>query len=280
LVTFIAAVLAAGAAAGGTVGVALSLFGFCLVVGLWTWRAGRDQLSNFLGLLAFIALVVAILAPSTSGPRPVSRRAICANNMKQLGAALSGYQTARNGGFPPVWTTDVGGKPLCSWRELVLPYLERNDIYQLYRRDEPWDSQNNSRLSALHLELFGCPSDPGAVGYRNTSYVAIVGTGTIWRPGQGVNLAAVKDGAANTILLVEMRNSGIKWAEPRDLDLNNLPPGITQQNLLHTLSNHAGGFDALFIDGHVEFIPETISWRDFMALLTIVGGETVDRSKW
>jgi len=107
-----------------------------------------------------------------------------------------------------------------------------------------------------------------------------VGPGTIWRADQGVKPSEIKDGMTDTILLVEMGNSGIKWAEPRDLDLNNLPAGITKQNLLHALSNHAGGFNAVFADGHLEFILETISWEDFMAMLTIAGGETVDRSKW
>jgi prepilin-type processing-associated H-X9-DG protein len=101
-----------------------------------------------------------------------------------------------------------------------------------------------------------------------------------WSVPGGAKLSDITDRPENTILLVEMKNSGIKWAEPRDLDLNNLPPGITKQNLLHSLSNHAGGFNAVFADTHVEFIPETIPWADFEALLTVAGGEKMDREKW
>ena len=64
------------------------------------------------------------------------------------------------------------------------------------------------------------------------------------------------------------------------MDLAHLPAGITKQNLLHALSNHAGGFNATFADGHVEFIPEDIPWTDFEVMLTIAGGEKVDRDKW
>jgi prepilin-type processing-associated H-X9-DG protein len=77
-----------------------------------------------------------------------------------------------------------------------------------------------------------------------------------------------------------MRNSGIAWAEPRDLDLSNLPPGLTPQNLLNSITNHPGVIEVLFADGHVEPIPTTIPWADFLAMLTIAGGETIDRSKW
>jgi prepilin-type processing-associated H-X9-DG protein len=89
-----------------------------------------------------------------------------------------------------------------------------------------------------------------------------------------------------------MKNSGINWAEPRELDLEHLPSGITKQNLLESLSdhttqnflksltNHAGCFNAVFADGHVEAIPVDITWDQFMAMLTIAGGEKVDRSSW
>jgi prepilin-type processing-associated H-X9-DG protein len=110
--------------------------------------------------------------------------------------------------------------------------------------------------------------------------VAVAGPGTAWHPSRGLAKAEIKDNPHDTILVVELKNSGIGWAEPRDFDLSNLPPGITKDNLLKSLSNHKGGFHALFADGHIEFIPDTIPWRDFEAMLTIAGGETVDRSKW
>src|SRR5262249_54312552 len=91
---------------------------------------------------------------------------------------------------------------------------------------------------------------------------------------------SVKDGVSNTIVLVEMQNSGIKWAEPRDLDLSSLPLGITAQNLPQWLSAHSGGFNAVFADGSVRFISSQIPWQVFMAFLTENGGEQIDSSQF
>jgi prepilin-type processing-associated H-X9-DG protein len=44
--------------------------------------------------------------------------------------------------------------------------------------------------------------------------------------------------------------------------------------------NHISEFHALFADGHVESIPNTIPWSEFVAMLTIAGGETIDRTIW
>ena len=162
-----------------------------------------------------------------------------------------------------------------------MPLIEEGKLFSQYHGDEPWDSANNKSVTTNQLRIYQCPSDTGTVDHdADTSYVAIIGPGTAWPAGQGIQWSDIKDNPADTILLVEMKDSGIAWAEPRDLDLNNLPPGITQQNLLQSLANHPVFFHALFADGHVDDIPDTISWSEFMALLTIAGGETVDRSKW
>src|SRR5438045_6915954 len=107
-----------------------------------------------------------------------------------------------------------------------------------YNFNRPWNDPGNDRLTKTELEIFKCPSD-GSLGPYDTSYVAIIGAGTAWQPDHATKLSDMKDGTSNTILLVEMKNSGIRWSEPRDLDLNNLPPGITPQNLIQSLGNHA-----------------------------------------
>jgi prepilin-type processing-associated H-X9-DG protein len=237
-----------------------------------TWR----NIAVVFGCLIGLALLFVSWVNST---REAGRRQQCANNLKQLGTALLNYDTVHRH-FPPLYTTDKTGTPLHSWRTFLLPYLERaNEFYQL-RLDEPWDSLNNKPLTRIDVYgLFRCPSDTKA-GQYHTNYVAVVGPGTAWQGGKGLTTDDIKDDPHDTILLIELKDSGIRWAEPRDLDLSNLPPGITKDNLLKSLSNHKGGFHALFADGHVELIPVTIPWADFEAMLTIAGGETVDRSKW
>ena len=72
---------------------------------------------------------------------------MCMNNLKQIGLALAEYEAA-NGRLPPAAVFDKQGKAMHSWRTLILPYLERPDLYQAYNFREPWDGTNNSTLGA------------------------------------------------------------------------------------------------------------------------------------
>ena len=38
------------------------------------------------------------------------------------------------------------GTPLHSWRVLILPYIEQQELYKQFRLDEPWDSTHNIAL--------------------------------------------------------------------------------------------------------------------------------------
>ena len=46
------------------------------------------------------------------------------NNLKQIGLALLEYHQ-KYGSFPPAFVADANGKPLYSWRVLILPELGR-----------------------------------------------------------------------------------------------------------------------------------------------------------
>ena len=262
-------------------------FAFVLSVILsrfWADWTGRRGLSYALGLVLWasfgllVILTIAVVVTAPGYHHGVGRRTICLSNLKQLGLAILQYNE-QNDHFPLAYTADANGKPLCSWRTMILPYLDKNDLYAKYHADEPWDGPNNAELAHQPQKEFVCPADFDA-DPCDTSYVAVIGPGTAWEGSNGLRLSEIKDDPHDTILLVEMKHTGIKWSEPRDLDLNNLPPGITPQNLLQNLSNHPGCFNPLFADGHQELIPSNIPWADFQAMLTIAGGEKIDREKW
>jgi prepilin-type processing-associated H-X9-DG protein len=281
VITAIAAALAAGVTVGGADGFLVAIMGINFLGWMGALAAGRPEVARYVRPMFWVALIVflwSVIMPRVSSPRPTPHRVTCANNMRQIAESLLDFDLA-NGHLPPAFSTDVNGKPLCSWRSLILPYLGREDMFAVYHPDEPWDGPNNKVLSQVQFDKYRCPGDTNLLP-NETSYVAIIGPGTIWSAKNGTKLSDVTDGGKNTILFVEMRNSGIKWAEPRDLDLNHLPPGITKQNLLKSLSNHSGRINVVFADAHVDFIPDTIPWADFEAILTIAGGEKVDRSKW
>jgi prepilin-type processing-associated H-X9-DG protein len=72
-----------------------------------------------------------------------------------------------------------------------------------------------------------------------------------------------------------MANSGIQWAEPRDLDLSNLPPGVSKAKILKSLSVHHAGIHVAFADGHVQFINAAVKGDELKALTTPAGREKV-----
>ncbi len=198
------------------------------------------------------------------------------HNLHNLGLALANYH-AKHGCYPPAYVADALGRPLVSWRVLLLPYMEQRQLYDEWKkhRDEPWNGPHNIKLSQMVLAELHCPKDPGPV--TDTSYVAIVGPGTIW-PGTGkVKESQITDGKSNTILLVEVANSGINWMEPRDLDLKNRAPGVNPTSGLGVSSMHPGCVCVLFADGRITTLDEHISDQDLQALLTIAGGEVIRR---
>jgi prepilin-type processing-associated H-X9-DG protein len=275
VVTAVAAILSAGATVGGVLGFFVGLFAICAALLLFK----RKQFGVFGAFGSAVSLFMIYILPALDAePGRSSPRSDCSCIMKQIALGLLSY-AEKNGRLPPSVVCDSSGKPVHSWRTLILPEIEEGQLYSRYNFSQPWDSARNSKAVRSDVLTFHCPAD-SKISPGMTDYVAVIAPGSVWSVPGGAKLSDITDGPANTILLVELKNSGIKWAEPRDLDLNNLPPGITKQNLLHSLSDHPGGFNAVFADGHVEFIPETVPWADFEAMLTIAGGEKVDRSKW
>lgn len=83
----------------------------------------------------------------------------CQANLRAIGLALQAYH-ADHGCYPPAYMADASGRPLHSWRVLILPYLGEPELFRAYRFDEPWDGPNNARLATWMPELYQCPAHP------------------------------------------------------------------------------------------------------------------------
>ena len=229
---------------------------------------------------AFIMVMLASLLLPAYPPRIYTRVGGCMSNLKQIGVALHNYHN-RYGSFPPAYIADEDGKPMHSWRVLLLPYMEEGFLYEKYRFDEPWDGPNNRTLHDYYAPYnipcnYSCPANTNT---NVTSYVAVVGPGTAWPDDKSTKLGDFADGASNTIMIVEMANSGIHWMEPRDLHVLKMHPWINAKSSQAISSNHPGGACVLFADGSVYFLP-TGFLPKLNALLTIDGGEEVSPEDW
>ncbi|MEE8451706.1 MAG: DUF1559 domain-containing protein [Thermoguttaceae bacterium] len=245
------------------------------------WRAaGMSLLVLLYGSL--------VLLPALSKHRTGQGGPRCPNNLKFLGISLWNYKD-QHGCFPPAYIADANGKPMHSWRVLILPHLEENTLYDQYNFNEPWNGSNNSKLkkpTGFMHDVYNCPSTDTT---DDTNYVAVVGPRTVWQNGDSVKLDDIKDGPENTILLIEFPGSDIHWMEPRDLSIQDVlqrfdPKSGLSLSPVHVRDN--GYFlrdtpmiHVLFADGSVHAIPADISREDLEGLLTIDGGEEIDVSR-
>ncbi|MCC6125330.1 MAG: DUF1559 domain-containing protein [Pirellulales bacterium] len=191
-----------------------------------------------------------LLKPAISGSPEAARRARCANNMKLIGFALLDYENARSQ-FPTITINDKSGKPLYSWLVKILPGLERRDIYDRLKKDESWDGPHNAKiLRELKIWIFDCPS---AFGKPDdfSSYLAIVGPGTIWRKEGPVSLNDLRDPAV-TVMAVECAESDMHWAEPYTLTAEEALERMKTGKGMRISTAHPSVVNVLFADGHVE----------------------------
>lgn len=97
--------------------------------------------------------------------------------LKEAAIALALLAYRRDHGtFPPAFTVDENGKPLHSWRVLILPFLgaEAKALYDQIRLDEPWDSEYNGALCAQAPDVFRC-SIVSESGEGETRYSVLLG---------------------------------------------------------------------------------------------------------
>lgn len=249
------------------------------VVAAWLLIDGMGRQSRllvFAGCLPLLTLfgMCLMLARSEAGPRVFTVQ--CNDNMRHIVLALQNYHDVYRR-FPPAYVADKDGKPMHSWRVLLLPFLEGKTLYDQYRFDEPWDGPNNRRLAAqMPLHYLCSTSGRDSIRPPLTRYVAVVGPGTIWPGAASTRASDAVDGTDRTILVVESSDAPVHWMEPCDLDVQTLPLEINPQNGKGISSKHPGhGAHVAMVSGSVVFLPrEKTTPQQLRALLTIAGGES------
>ncbi len=193
-------------------------------------------------------------------------------NMKSIAVALNAYAD-RHGTYPPPVVFDLQGKPLYSWRVLILPFLGYDDLYKRFELKQPWDSVANSNLQRGMPAEFASPNSPDATSGHETNYVLITGAGTLFPPSGPLS---PKNIDKPTILLVETNNN-IQWSAPGDIDIGRSFK-VGNKPMVDVGGLHKGSFTAMTVDEESLRIPSTVPQSVLDALVTPNGGEKVQTS--
>ncbi len=143
---------------------AQSRFGFTLV--------------ELLVVIAIIGILVALLLPAVQAAREAARRMQCSNNLKQWGLALHIYHGALKS-LPYGTISDGGTSTNSKDRKTfvigVWPYLEQENLADLYDSTIPFWHDMNRPAVTKQIAMYYCPTDRGPAMWEGDRYTRIRG---------------------------------------------------------------------------------------------------------
>jgi hypothetical protein len=183
--------------------------------------------------------------------------------------ALHAYQ-GEHGRLPPAVVYGEDGKPLHSWRVLILPYMDQPELYKRFKLDEPWDSPHNLPLLAEMPRTYGPPRwKAKRVPPYHTVLHVFVGGGAAFEGRQGMRIPEdFPDGTSNTILVIE-GGEPVPWTKPEDL------PYAPDRPLPDFRPLFKDGFRVGVVDGSMRWVRKDTSEATLRAAITRKGGDTL-----
>ena len=223
-------------------------------------------LIGLLAVVAVIGLMIACLLPAVRTAGPAAHRMQCGNNLKQIGIALHMY-AEEYGCLPPAYTVNAEGKPLHSWRTLILPYADQKSLYDTIDLAKPWDDPANRLAYEAEFPLYQCPS--AIIPKGHTTYLAVVAPGGCFQPTKPRALAEITDDHEQTLMVIEAPpQRAVHWMSPSD---------AAEELVLSAAAAdkpaHPSGTQALFVLGNVRYLSAKTNLRVLKALISIAGND-------
>lgn len=270
-------------------------------------RKRRDGFTvvELLVVIAIVAVLIALFLPATRRVRVAADRMRCQNNLKQLMLAMhefeatgrptvnpsTGYADSPTERVFPPGCSGEGTTPeeRLSWMAMLLPYLEQDSLYRQLSLEKGYAA--NLPAVQTRIMTFLCPSSKeSATDGAVTHYVAMSGIGhaAARQPsgaaGNGfmgydrlTSVTMIKDGASNTIALMETRVGLGPWARGGASTLRGFDPAdVPVHGDNRQFGGHSAGMSAAMADGSVRFLNSSIDPKRLAAAITIAGGEPFD----
>lgn len=223
-----------------------------------------------------VLLLIGLLTPAVRTAREAARRMQCQGHLKQLALAMHNYASAYRS-LPPAAVRDAEGKLAHSWRVLILPFHEQQNLFDQYSLEDGWDAPINAPVLDTFLPIYCCPSQPTDQhsNYRHSSYVAITGADTCFPMDAPLGFESIPDGTGRTIMLVEVKPP-VTWAEPRDMTPEEFLEYVRNcetklDDIPHVshdfFGTHYNGWNIALADGSIHFLPARPSLEQLEQML-------------
>jgi prepilin-type N-terminal cleavage/methylation domain-containing protein/prepilin-type processing-associated H-X9-DG protein len=277
-----------------------------------SFRRRGMSLVELLVVVAVLSALVALLLPAVQSVREAGRRTACMNNLRGIGCAIYGYESARR--TFPVGCLECATKAprkQIAWNAFILPFAEEPGAAAAFDFKFSFRSQQNRHAAGHVVGLFLCPSTSRTrrtgptTGDRNkngrwdagddlayTDYGGMFGVGySVPRPlpehagvmqyERPTPAKHVVDGLSQTALIAECTGRDgtyqSEWANGQNIfdQWHTTGINVTQNNEIW--SDHPGMAGMVFCDGHVEFVHESVEQSVLLALLTRAGADRARR---
>jgi hypothetical protein len=174
-----------------------------------------------------------------------ARESTCLGNIYRIRHALERYRDEK-GDYPPLYVADADGKPMHSWRVLILPYLpdDANELFRSYKFDEPWNGPNNRKLATQTPASYQCLFETKGT---TTPYLMV---------SSSADRQKINQAGDDPILLVEFNRKMVHWMQPDDISIDEFNKMIAEGKL-HKDSVHSspGVSTKQWPNGRLENIP-------------------------
>ncbi len=196
------------------------VLGFFFLLWIAPLRKRRDPLGVtvflFPMVIVFCGFFLALFEDAGEEFRHGSGSLDLQMQQKQIVMAMHAYHE-QHGHLPPAVIFGPKGEALLSWRVLLLPYLDQEELYKKFRLDAPWDSPENSKLLPEIPQCFQPLRLDRSDSPHSTFHQVFVGPGAAFEEKRGLNFERdFPDGLDQTIILVEAFEP-VPWTSPRDL---------------------------------------------------------------
>jgi prepilin-type processing-associated H-X9-DG protein len=235
-------------------------------------------LVELLVVMAIITVLIGMLLPAVQKVREAGARTKCQNNLKQIGLAVLNYESGIGKLPPACWTPEDDpayaevevpplpeGQPARSVHTIILPYIEQQNLYNLFDPAQDWWANGQNRKAIItRVPIYLCPSaptgdrtrsfnpagsglfgifGPTVIGYVTDYTIAVrvredlasaprmlgpvlEGYHAMLQPNAETTMLSVTDGTSNTVLFVECGGNPDEFARGRLTGNQVAAPGL------------------------------------------------------